>query len=56
MIDMLDIELWTDISYMIDIDIWTGMNFMTDRMYELGIYNMIDRDKRTRQDEKEGHK
>ena len=36
--DMLDKELWTDMSYMIDIDIWTGLNFMIDRMYGLGIY------------------
>ena len=45
---MLDIELWTDMSYMIDIDIWTGMNYMIGRMYGLGIYDMIDRDKKDR--------
>ena len=53
---MLDIELWTDMSYMIDIDTWTGMNYLIDRMYGLDIYDMIDRDKRTGQDEQKGHK
>ena len=54
--DMLDKELWTDMSYMIDIDIWTWMNYMIDRMYMTWLTGTKGQDKTNRKDiSKKGH-